>query len=156
MSSYPDRNPDSTNHLVGSGSMAGGLIIKNKKTTEEKSSEPAFKKPSGSLLGLDILAKRKREQRGGDEASKTLMEKKARVIKSEDDDDSDVRISFGRSDVSKGRHYRGLHADTPSHPGGVSDAALERFHHLVRKGQTVVNCFLVIGEHYCVCHLLYV
>ncbi len=133
MSSYPD----SADRLAGSESDVGGLIIKGKKT-EEKSSISTFKKPSGSLLGLDILAKRKREERESDqECSRTFKEKKARVNTIEDDDDdSDVRISFGRSDESKDRHYRRPYVDTPSHPGGVSDAALERFHQHVRKGKT--------------------
>ncbi len=133
MSSYPN----STHHLAGSGNEVGGLIIKSKKTAEAKPSDSTFKKPTGSILGLDILAKRKREQREIDqEVSRTFTEKKARINRSaDDDDDSDVRISFGRSDVSKDRHYRGSHIDTPSHPGGVSDAALERFHQHVRKGE---------------------
>ncbi len=132
MSSYPS---STRYHLAGSGSEVGGLIIKNKRATEKKSSDSIFKKPSSSLLGLDVLAKRKREERQvNQDSSGTFTEKKARINTSEDDD-SDVRISFGRSDSSKDRQYRGTHVDTPSHPGGVSDEALERFHQHIRKGE---------------------
>lgn len=126
----------------------GGLIIKSKKKSEDKSSDSIFKKPSGSLLGLDVLAKRKREQRQADEEiSKTFVEKKA-CVRQNDDDDSDIRISFGRSDVNKDRHYRGSHVETPSHPGGVSDEALEKFHQHIRKGEL----YMKIDRNYaCTC-----
>ena len=91
------------------------------------------------VIGLDLLARRKREQRQAEEETKnTFSEKKPRLdisaIGQILDDDSEVRISFGRSDVNKDRQYRGTHTETPSHPGGVSDKALERFHTHVRKG----------------------
>ena len=124
---------DSTHRLAGSGSEVGGLIIKSKKKPDDKNSDSTFKKP-GSLLGLDILARRKREQRQSEEeSSRTFSEKKARLDRAQDDD-SDIRISFGRSDTSKDRQYRGVRTETPSHPGGVSDEALERFHKHIRKG----------------------
>lgn len=128
---------NSTHRLEGAGSEPGGLIIKSRKKPEDKDADSTFKKPSGSRLGLDLLARRKREQRQAEEETKnTFSEKKLRLDTSRDiqEDDSDVRISFGRSDVNKDRRYRGTHVETPSHPGGVSDEALERFHTHVRKG----------------------
>lgn len=130
---------NSTHRLEGTGHETGGLIIKSKKKPEDKHTDTTFKKPSGSRLGLDLLARRKREQRQAEEETKNAFsEKKPRLYISALgkilEGDSDVRISFGRSDVNKDRHYRGTHVETPSHPGGVSDKALERFHTHVRKG----------------------
>ncbi len=132
----------STHRLAGSSSSeAGGLILKSSKpkgsndSSEERkpsSSEHVFKKPSASLLGLDRLARRKREEREAEQAN--FPEKKARLqsnlLGSFREDDSLVRISFGKSSRSsegvKDRKYRGPLVETPSHTGGVNEAALQR------------------------------
>lgn len=135
MSSF---NP-STHRLAGSGSSeAGGLILKSSKPktsdgAEAKSSDHLFKRPSASLLGLDRLARKKREEREADQAN--FMEKKPRtqssLLSSSKDADSSVRISFGKSSRSsdggaKDRKYRGPLVETPSHTGGVSEEALRK------------------------------
>ena len=121
--------------LEGSGSESGGLIIKSSKTKQDKSSskdDHVFKKPTTSLLGLDRLARKKREER---EAEISFTEKKpkllSRGLQSEvHDSDPDVRLSFGKSsrltDAVKERRYRGSLEETPSHTGGVSTEALQR------------------------------
>lgn len=124
----------STHRLAGSiGEEGGGLIIKPKK----KDTNPdGFKKPSaprGSLLGLDLLAKKKREERGENAG---FAEKKPRF---EEEGlstyDSDVRISFGKTHYSRDRQYRSLRVETPSHPGGVSEEALERIQSRLKRDQ---------------------
>lgn len=127
----------STHRLAGSGSESGGLILKSCKTKESGSSDNGkdthvFKKPTTSLLGLDRLARKKREER---EAESSFAEKKAKLyVKGSQSDclDSDVRISFGKAtrmgDSSKERKYRGTLVETPSHTGGVNEEALQRIH----------------------------
>ena len=89
--------------------MAGGLIIKRKKD-QSGSTDDGFKKPSvpkSSLLGLDVLAKRKREER--EEGAMIAAEKKprwdvrAKEREGDRDYDSDVRISFGKAEHLKVR-----------------------------------------------------
>lgn len=142
----------STHKLAGSSSSeAGGLILKSNKSKEssdsDKSSKPSssdhvFKRPSASLLGLDRLARRKREERETEQAN--FPEKKARLqsglLTSIRDDDSSARISFGKSsratDGVKDRKYRAPIVETPSHTGGVSEDALQRIHsRLVERDQ---------------------
>ena len=99
----------STHRLEGSGNVTGGLIIKKKKDQSASgSADDGFKKPSapkGSLLGLDVLAKRKREEKG--EGAVVTAEKKprwdvrAKEREGDRDYDSDVRISFGRAEHLK-------------------------------------------------------
>ena len=131
----------STHKLEGSaGNQTGGLIIKKPSKNE---SEVEFKRPTiaprTSLLGLDVLAKRRREQREAEEGN--FKEKRlkidSRLGESVDlGDDSGARISFGKRELSKDRLYRSSRVDTPSHPGGVSEQALERIHDRVgRKEQ---------------------
>lgn len=121
----------SSHRLAGSGNESGGLFIKKKQDTTGQKSDDTFKRPSGSILGLDILARRKRAER---EAAEEVGEKRPRLERTkfrdfrDSYDDSGVRISFGRSDSSKERKYRSSLLETPSHPGGVSDEALEKIH----------------------------
>ena len=89
----------STHRLAGSGNETGGLIIKRKKESGEGDD---FKKPSaprGSVLGLDVLARRKKEERELEEG--VGAGKRPRLGESEGNYDSDIRISFGKSDHSK-------------------------------------------------------
>ena len=98
-----------TYRLAGSTNEEGGLIIKK---GGGGSQGAEFKKPSGSLLGLDSLARRKREQRererereegGGGEKRPRLAGRwdvtggdgGERVSRR---DESGARISFGRAD----------------------------------------------------------
>lgn len=131
MSSF---NP-STHKLAGSEIDTGGLILKGKKNSqpESKDSDSIFKKPTASLLGLDRLARKKREEREIDEVS--FPEKKARAYFKDEKSNSydpDVRISFGRSskvqDSARDKKYRGPLVETPTHTGGVSEEALQRIH----------------------------
>lgn len=121
----------SSHRLAGSGNESGGLIIKKKQDPGGQKSDDTFKRPSRSILGLDVLARRKRAER---EATEEVGEKRPRLERtkyrdfSDSYDDSGVRISFGRSDSSRERKYRSAVLETPSHPGGVSDEALEKMH----------------------------
>lgn len=127
----------STHHLAGSGNETGGLIKKKKSNeVDKKSKEGEFKKPSGSLLGLDVLARRKREQREAEEGGKfTTKRPKYDRDNKREQYDSDLRISFGKSDTSKERRYRAPLQETPTHTGGVSEEAMERMHHRMKREQ---------------------
>lgn len=122
----------SAHRLAGSNSSkAGGLILKGGKSKAEVSSDAqaTFKRPTTSLLGLDRLARRKREEREAEAAS--FPEKKARTLHPRDEEsdtyDRDVRISFGKSSRSQdARMYRGALVETPSHTGGVDEEALQK------------------------------
>lgn len=121
-------NP-SAHRLAGSNSAeAGGLILKGAKSKNTSDSDPIFKRPTTSLLGLDRLARRKREEREAEAAN--FPEKKARKDEDCDRYDSDVMISFGKSSRSREgvgeRQYRGVLVETPSHTGGVNEEALQR------------------------------
>jgi pre-mRNA-splicing factor ATP-dependent RNA helicase DHX38/PRP16 len=126
----------SAHKLAGSNpAEVGGLILKNKPKTDlggsKESDVPMFKKPGASRLGLDRLARKKREEREAEEAM-NFPEKKSRLHTKGDEvvDDSSARISFGRSsrsqDSSKDRKYRGALVETPSYTGGVSEDALQK------------------------------
>ena len=127
----------STHKLAGSNpTEAGGLILKTSKSrqnSEGGKEGDVFKKPSTSRLGLDRLARRKREEREA-EAAMAFPEKKARLQARAEGSagDSNARISFGRSsrtqDAGKERKYRGTLVETPSYTGGVSEDALQKIH----------------------------
>ena len=131
----------STHRLAGSGNEAGGLIIKKKQDQNREKSDETFKRPSGSLLGLDVLARRKRAEREAEDGGSGLRgEKRPKIERKWDKkdsnyDDSGVRISFGRSDGAKDRKYRSALLDTPSHPGGVSEQALEKMQSRLKRDQ---------------------
>lgn len=126
----------STHKLAGSSSsQAGGLILKSgkSKTDSDIANEPTFKRPTTSLLGLDRLARRKREEREAEEAN--FPEKRAKLHSREEKSssyDSDVRISFGKSSKAqegvRDRQYRGTVVETPSYTGGVDEEALQKMH----------------------------
>ena len=136
-----------------SGNEEGGLIVKKKPQSQgedagEKGSKwdqkPAqFKVPAprASMFGLDVLAKRKREEREAKEEAK-FGEKRLRVTHvtarrdeySQFSEEDGARVSFGRSgERQKDRLYRPSRVDTPSHTGGVSEAALDRIHQRIRR-----------------------
>ena len=128
----------SAHHLAGSGNETGGLIIKKKQYSNREKSDETFKRPSGSVLGLDVLARRKRAEREAEEGGGAYVEKRLRIERKEEKDgydDSGIRISFGRSDSSKDRRYRAPLLDTPSHPGGVSEEAMEKMHSRMKREQ---------------------
>ena len=113
---------DSSHLLEGSKDVLGGLVKKSEKRTSDR--------PQTSLLGLDSLAKEKKrqqEEKGGREF------KKPRLGAAGSLGDTDVRISYGRT--GKERNYRHSAVDTPSHPGGVSEAALERIQSRLKRDQ---------------------
>lgn len=131
----------SAHRLAGSGNVAGGLIIKKKQDSSREKSDDDFKRPSGSLLGLDVLARRKRAEREAEENSVVHGEKRPRIERRKEReladsyDDSGVRLSFGRSDAARERKYRSGILETPSHPGGVSEEALEKMHNRMKRDQ---------------------
>lgn len=140
----------SVHRLAGSsGDEVGGLIIKKKAKKDEESSrgdatgdrsskwdqKPSeFKVPAAraSLLGLDVLAKRKREEReaakfGEKRLKLTQTQTAATSTLSTDFSEDGARVSFGRSsEKMKERAYRGSRVETPSYTGGVSEKALDR------------------------------
>ena len=157
----------SVHRLAGStGQEVGGLIVKKKpapiqeagqagdseafagkKESSRWDRKPAeFKKPPprASIFGLDALAKRKREEKEAREEA-SFGEKRLRTSQSSsvsekcrEFSDSEVRISFGKSSESlRERTYRQPRTDTPSHPGGVSEEALERIQKRLRREQPV-------------------
>ncbi|KIM52353.1 hypothetical protein SCLCIDRAFT_18190 [Scleroderma citrinum Foug A] len=92
----------------------GGLVQADKKHTfrqPAKSLEPLT--PRGSLLGLDRLAKEKREEQ--QDASR----KRPRM-----DDDAVFKVPTLPASRSNTTRKRG--EETPSHPGGLSDVARQR------------------------------
>ena len=98
----------STHRLEGSGNVTGGLIIKKKVQSASDIVVDEFKKPpapKSSLLGLDVLARRKREQR--EEGAVMVAEKRPRWdVRGKEREgnreyDSDVRISFGKAEHLK-------------------------------------------------------
>ena len=116
---------EAPDRLEGSSYEIGGLIIKKK----DKESHHEFKKPqhSGSLLGLDQLAREKRkvkEERGDRD------EKRYKSV----DADLQKRHKNGNVDSDKDgkthehRQYRTYHPDTPSNPGGVNVQAREKIY----------------------------
>ena len=123
-----------THRLAGSGSEYGGLILKSSSKSKQNTTSgspknvPVFKKPTTSLLGLDRLARKKREER---EADPNFIEKKPKLnFKDPQSNNPEYeRISFGKG-VRSGdeRRYRGTLVETPSNTGGVSEAALQRIH----------------------------
>lgn len=80
---------------------AGGLIIR------KKPSDHTFKKPQVSVLGLDKLAKRKRQEN------------------SQEGNSSRSELSLSNSEV-KERKYRSYAEETPTHTGGVNTEAQQR------------------------------
>ncbi len=104
----------STHRLPGSSGMeAGGLFVRKKPTSDggrgSGGVSDEFKAPKGSLLGLDVLAKKKREEREesgrrGLERRRDRWDEKGKEERGGDPDggfESDVRISFGKSDRTK-------------------------------------------------------
>lgn len=122
----------STHQLAGSTNESGGLFVKNAEV---------FKKPTmpkTSLLGLDALAKQKRKQQEEEQRNNTSSKKlryEPTREKQQSYISSDLRISFGKSSSSKDRSYRASRVETPSHPGGVSEEALERITSRLRRDQ---------------------
>ena len=110
--------------LAGSvGEEEEGGLVKAKPSKEQE-----FKKPGVSLLGLDVLARKKREEsRSGVQQAREPSRSERR--KEEDADEKDdagyfsSRISFGKP---RERQYRGQQSETPSHTGGVSEEAMKR------------------------------
>lgn len=145
----------SVHRLAGStGNEVGGLIKKkpssqeasgegNEKTTgsskwDKKPGEFKTPAPRASMFGLDVLAKRKREEREAKEAA-TFGEKRQKVGRdsstTEDEfSDSGARVSFGRSaEKQKDRTYRQSRVETPSHTGGVNEEALDRIQQRLKR-----------------------
>ena len=122
----------STHRLAGSSDESGGLFVKN-------ANSDVFKKPTvprTSLLGLDALAKQKRKQQEEEQKNSSKKQKyePARELQ-QSRISSDLRISFGKTSSSKDRSYRASRVETPSHPGGVSEEALERITSRLRRDQ---------------------
>ncbi|XP_070574858.1 pre-mRNA-splicing factor ATP-dependent RNA helicase PRP16-like [Ptychodera flava] len=135
----------SIHRLEGSSSQVGGLIIKKK--PKDKSDKPVFKNPNeiprASLLGLDVLAARKRKERNVDSDE----QKKSKVLSyrddfdeenAEDDDDDDDGDKYDKYSTGKSKHrnYRAHQVETPSHPGGVSSEAKDTMHRKMKERES--------------------
>ncbi|KAJ1919741.1 hypothetical protein H4219_001770 [Mycoemilia scoparia] len=98
----------------------GGLILPNKKSMSDKKHTFKTTKPRTSLLGLDKLASERRQQ----QLQKDNPKEKASISISNDNLGEFTEISFKKPKSSNHLHVRSRGAETPSHPGGLSDAAL--------------------------------
>lgn len=108
-----------------SGEESGGLILSKKRSKPDDGG--TFKKPTGSLLGLDALAREKRKQRELKESAvdePVDKKRKPGISSRKNEDTSDsrgygegrVRISFG-SGHSRNRQYRYVcYTASPTHP----------------------------------------
>ncbi|KAL1451030.1 hypothetical protein WDU94_003326 [Cyamophila willieti] len=124
-----DPDEDGVYQLKGSDNVKGGLIIK-KKAAPGTSVE--FKVPKVSLLGLDRLAAEKRKER---EQSVENEGKKSKITSYKDDDGEEVEPESPRyrsSDRTK-RTYREAAEETPTHTGGISKEARDRFQERMKK-----------------------
>ncbi|XP_022094525.1 pre-mRNA-splicing factor ATP-dependent RNA helicase PRP16-like [Acanthaster planci] len=122
---------ESIHRLEGSSDQVGGLIIK-KKTTAKEDDKNSFKLPQhrSSLLGLDRLAAAKRKER---EDLEEETKKRSKVTSYRDDwedgDDDVEEEDYEKESSHKSSHkrqYRAPRIETPSHPGGVSNAVRDR------------------------------
>ncbi|XP_057291109.1 pre-mRNA-splicing factor ATP-dependent RNA helicase PRP16-like [Hydractinia symbiolongicarpus] len=102
---------DAPKRLEGSDGGEGGLVIKKKKSSTD---DHVFKKPIGSVLGLQKLAEQKRRQ---------LKAVKKRHDSSDSDSSSEDEEQYSER---KDKHYRSYRPETPSNPGGVSESAREK------------------------------
>ncbi|XP_074645690.1 pre-mRNA-splicing factor ATP-dependent RNA helicase PRP16-like [Tubulanus polymorphus] len=137
MTSVEDDETSAVHRLEGTSGGAGGLVIMKKGPATDTEAPHIFKKPS--LLGLDKLAAEKRKQPS---AEFTEIENKKSKISSYKGDEEEIEYertpgrgrerSSGRErEHREERYYRKTREETPSHPGGVSDAARDRLqkHH---------------------------
>ena len=107
--------------LSGSGKEEEGGLVDAKPSTEHE-----FKKPGVSLLGLDVLARKKREESGRVVQRERGSSERRKEEDASDKDSVDYfgsRISFGKT---RERQYRGQQSETPSHTGGVNEEAVKR------------------------------
>ena len=117
----------------------GNEKAKSSSKWDQKPGDFKVPAPRASMFGLDVLAKRKREEREAKEESK-FGEKRLKVARGgstlEDDQfsDSGARVSFGRAtEKQKDRVYRQGRVETPSHPGGVNVEVLGRIQQRLRR-----------------------
>lgn len=103
-----------------------------KKSKESSSAKDDFKKPllpKGSLLGLDVLAQRKRQLKEA-QLDELQDEKRSKVESYREEEEDEIEDeddkSHDRMKKSHERHYRSPRIETPTHTGGVSKEALER------------------------------
>lgn len=104
---------ESIHRLEGSQNEVGGLIIKKRKSDDDN-----FKVPKRSLLGLDVLALRKKK-----ELQDQQEQKHSRILsyKDEWEDAEDCNENKNlEKEESRHRYYRPNRVETPSHTGGVS------------------------------------
>ena len=126
---------------AGGGGGGGDEAGEKSSKWDKKPSEFKVPAPRTSLFGLDVLAKRKREER---EAAAKFGEKRVKMtrgvgitssLQSESHFSEDgARVSFGKSsEKQRERVYRGTRVETPSHTGGVSEEALDRIQQRMRR-----------------------
>ncbi|KAF7723566.1 DEAH-box RNA helicase prp16 [Apophysomyces ossiformis] len=117
--------------LVLGNNLPGGLIGQNKSSKSDEQ-RPIFKVPAprSSLLGLDELARKKRAAEAAKELEKATKSEKHAEKKVKLDSTSqwdEESLVMDDLDVPKHRaQYRTRRMETPSNPGGISEAALKR------------------------------
>lgn len=114
-------NDNSIHRLERITNQTGGLIIKKKSTDDSDN----FKVPRKSLLGLDVLAAKKRKE------LQELEQKRSKILSYKDeweDAEDDDENENSKKNIPHDRHYRSLRIETPSHPGGVSKEYQLRLH----------------------------
>ena len=116
------------NRLEGTKEEVGGLVTmkKNKKKETEDIGDDGFAKPklTSSMLGLQELARKRRQEKENTKEMKKIKKKKrhdsSSSSNSEDSGDDDERSH------KQDKHYRSYRPETPSNPGGVSHSAREK------------------------------
>ncbi|GBM31022.1 Pre-mRNA-splicing factor ATP-dependent RNA helicase PRP16 [Araneus ventricosus] len=103
----------SIHRLEGSNDQVGGLIIKKKSDDDALFKVPAPKK---SLLGLDVLAEKRRKEQLSENKQKVSLSKK-----------------YDEHDESRKKKYRSSHDETPTYTGGVSKEYLKRVYERQRR-----------------------
>lgn len=131
-SADPIPEPNHNEVLVLSNPLPGGLLTKNKSAAADQD-RPIFKVPAlpnKSLLGLDELARKKREA-AKEQQEQQPVEKKVRM-NWDDDLEKEEETNVGRIERHR-PNYRSQRMETPSHGGGISDSALKRMEDMKRK-----------------------
>eukprot|EP00118_Oscarella_pearsei_P017047 m.167663 g.167663 ORF g.167663 m.167663 type:complete len:1188 (+) comp38938_c0_seq1:44-3607(+) len=122
---------DAPRRLESPATTSAGLEVKRKPKLDGE--QHVFRKPEGSLLGLQALAVKKRREREEEAAaatSKRTKTERRREERPSSERSSSTRLSRGRSDWEsdrereyKPRRYRPTMTETPTYTGGVSEEA---------------------------------
>jgi len=116
--------------LPASAPMKGGLLTRTS-PSDRHTFKPSMTppRPRASMLGLDKLAETKRREAAAERERE--VDAKRRKIEEQDErmhrreSNGHHHVEFKRPSIPQNRNIRERRMDTPSHPGGLSDKALE-------------------------------